>query len=162
MNPKAQQNKRVRVLVAPHPHTVLRITSEGEVQFIEGIATNFTKKQQNHFIKNLKGYFVARIDESDLPKSDKFPKYSVKITTIKHYAHHGQDPWGEHRADVYDKNNELIGVLSWDTQYEWSPNKTNEQIYLELLKQLYGDVRVSQDVIERHGKIRQLSKNHVL
>jgi len=51
----------MKILRAPNDSTVTRVTSVGEVKFVEGIATEFTPEQAEFFTQTQRNYTVEDI-----------------------------------------------------------------------------------------------------
>lgn len=54
----------MKILRAPNDHTLTRVTSVGEVVFENGIATEFTKEQEQFFTERQRGYEIQDIEET--------------------------------------------------------------------------------------------------
>ena len=62
--------KSKKVLKAPHKITAPVGSSQGTVEFVDGVATEFTQAQADHYLKNFNGYELIDV-EDDPPVKEK-------------------------------------------------------------------------------------------
>lgn len=132
----------MNVLVAPNKSTVDRISSAGTVSFVEGIATEFTKEQAQHFCQNLPGYSLMEIetpeeaeaervaqqtrDEAAAKSAAEVVKEMVEETTIDDDQNDDQDGPPESEEAPEDEEAETTKTEDSDTTTETSQDASDD------------------------------------
>lgn len=71
--------KSKKVLKAPHKITATVGSSQGDVEFVDGVATEFTQAQADHYLNNFNGYELIDAEPEEDENKTSLAKLSANI-----------------------------------------------------------------------------------